>query len=881
MKSSNLLTTLALAMVVLFTGCKKDDFVEVAGVCPLVISTSPVNLATSVPLNQIITATFNEKMNPATIIPASFSLSSAKKSTEEVVGVLSYNQTNNTMSFVPNPQLTPNTTYTGTVKSTVMDLNGNALQANYVWTFSTGLIVNPTVISTDPINLASGVALNKTVTATFSEAMNSASFTAASFTLKDGVNPIAGAVSYAGTIATFNPTADLLPGKLYTATITTAAANLAGTPLTANYVWTFTTLGAAPTVILTDPLNLATGVVLNKTVTAGFSEAMNAATFTATSFMLKDGVNPVAGAVTYAGTTASFNPTADLLPGKLYTATITTAVTNPAGIPMAVNYVWTFTTLSAAPTVILTDPLNLATGVVLNKTVTAGFSEVMNAATFTVTSFMLKDGVNPVAGAVTYAGTTASFNPTVDLLPGKLYTATLTTGVQNVAGTAMAADYVWTFTTLSPAPTVTLTDPLNLASAVVLNKTVTANFSEAMSAATITATSFTLMDGANPVAGVVSYAGTTATFNPNSDLVAGTLYTATITTAAQSAGGTALASDYVWTFTTIAASVPTVTSTDPLDLATAVALNKVISANFSETMDNLTITDVTFTLMDGVTPVLGTVNYAGTTATFTPTALLVAGKTYTATITTGAQSSGGTALASDYVWEFSTIAALPLGPGIVNLGTAANFVILAKSGISTTGLTAITGDIGVSPIDQTALTGFSQIMDATNVFSTSIYVTGKLFASDYAVPTPTNLTTAISDMETALTTAMGMTTTVINELGAGDISGMTLAPGLYKWTTGLLITGAGVTLSGGPDDTWVFQIDQDMIVNSNVILSGGAQAKNIFWVTAAQALLNTGVDFSGNIIASTLIDLKTGAKVTGRLLSQTAVTLDAATVVKP
>ena len=162
-------------------------------------------------------------------------------------------------------------------------------------------------------------------------------------------------------------------------------------------------------------------------------------------------------------------------------------------------------------------------------------------------------------------------------------------------------------------------------------------------------------------------------------------------------------------------------------------------------------------------------------------------------------------------------------------------------------------------------------------------VSGKVYAADYAAPTPANISTAISDMETAFTTANGLTTTVITELGAGDITGMTLVPGLYKWSTGLLISASGVTLTGGANDTWVFQIGQGMTVANGAIihLAGGAQAKNIYWITASDAIIGSTVDFSGNILSQTLISLKTGSKVTGRLLGQTAVTLDAATVVFP
>ena len=223
------------------------------------------------------------------------------------------------------------------------------------------------------------------------------------------------------------------------------------------------------------------------------------------------------------------------------------------------------------------------------------------------------------------------------------------------------------------------------------------------------------------------------------------------------------------------------------------------------------------------------------------------------------------------------------GPGFVDLKTSGDFSILSKTGISTIGVTSITGNIGVSPASATAITGFSLIMDATNQFSTSLYVSGKVYASDYTLAPPSKMTTAISDMQTAFVTAMGMTTTVIVDKGAGDISGMTLVAGLYKWSSGLLITNAGVTLSGGPNDTWVFQIAQGLTVNNTAIihLTGGAQAKNIFWITASDAVIGSNVDFSGNILSQTLFSLNTGAKVTGRLLAQSAVTLNTSTVVLP
>jgi preprotein translocase subunit SecB len=223
------------------------------------------------------------------------------------------------------------------------------------------------------------------------------------------------------------------------------------------------------------------------------------------------------------------------------------------------------------------------------------------------------------------------------------------------------------------------------------------------------------------------------------------------------------------------------------------------------------------------------------------------------------------------------------GPAVVNLGTAGNFVILAKSAVSTTGTTAVVGDIGVSPVAATYITGFSLIADSTNAFSTSSLVTGKVYAADYSTPTPANMTTAISDMEIAFTDAAGRSNTDYTELYAGDISGQTLVPGLYQWGTGVLITSAGVTLQGGANDVWIFQIAQDLTVSNSamVTLSGGAQAKNIFWQVSGQATLGTAADFKGIILSQTLISLNTGARMLGRTLAQTAVTLNATAITEP
>ena len=219
----------------------------------------------------------------------------------------------------------------------------------------------------------------------------------------------------------------------------------------------------------------------------------------------------------------------------------------------------------------------------------------------------------------------------------------------------------------------------------------------------------------------------------------------------------------------------------------------------------------------------------------------------------------------------------------VNLGTAGDFVILAKTGITTTGVTGITGDIGISPAAATYMTGFGLIMDISNTFSTSSLITGSIYASDYTTPTPTKMTTAISDMETAYTDAAGRTLPDYAELYSGDLTGRTLTSGLYKWSTGVIVSAGGVTISGTANDFWIFQVAQNLELTSGAIvtLSGGARASHIFWQVAGQVILGTTVSMKGNLLCKTQIVMKTGATLNGRALAQTAVILDANAVTTP
>jgi hypothetical protein len=331
----------------------------------------------------------------------------------------------------------------------------------------------------------------------------------------------------------------------------------------------------------------------------------------------------------------------------------------------------------------------------------------------------------------------------------------------------------------------------------------------------------------------------------------------------------------------VTGGILTVTSKEPLNNVTGVPRNMQLEFTFSEGMDPLTIDASTFNLMQGGTTVPGAVTYSGTTATFTPSSPLAANTTYTATVTTGVKSLTGKSLAKNNVWTFTT-GGTTSGLAAVNLGTAGNFAMLAKTKISTTGTTHINGNIGISPAAATFITGFALILPAGGAFSTSSLVTGNIYAPTYASPTPANMTTAISNMETAYTDAAGRTLPDFTELYTGNIGGKTLVPGLYKWST-TVIAPSSLTISGTATDVWIFQISKDLTIGSavNVTLRGGALAKNIFWQVAGIATMGTTSHFEGNILCKTGITFKTGASMNGRALAQTAVVLDANAVTKP
>lgn len=221
-----------------------------------------------------------------------------------------------------------------------------------------------------------------------------------------------------------------------------------------------------------------------------------------------------------------------------------------------------------------------------------------------------------------------------------------------------------------------------------------------------------------------------------------------------------------------------------------------------------------------------------------------------------------------------------IGPAPVGLGSAGTFVILAKSAVTNVPTSIITGDVGLSPAAASGITGFTMTKVGTKW--TAPEVVGGIFAADNDAPTPANMTIAIDAMEAAYADAAGRVTPASVELGAGEIGGLTFAPGLYKWTSAVTVT-TDVSLSGAANDVWIFQIAGDLTVadTKRMIMIGKARPKNVFWQVAGAVTLGVSTHVEGIVLSKTAITVGTGASIAGRLLAQTAVTMGGTTVTAP
>ena len=422
----------------------------------------------------------------------------------------------------------------------------------------------------------------------------------------------------------------------------------------------------APAITDISPANGAAGVSVDTLITVTFSEAV--ANVTPDTFRLTAGATQVPATVAADnGASATFLLFAPLAAGTTYTVTVTTGVTDVAGNHLAADRTWTFTTGADTipPSVLVTYPANKATGVLTTAKIIATFSEpVTNVTSETFLLTTAHDGA-PVPGEVTLDGRTATFTLSEPLFYldyygplGMAYRAIVTTGVTDLSGNHLAADYSWIFTTdaylETTPPTVVSVSPANGSTGVSVGTYLTVTFSEAVTNAN--AATLLVSAGGSPVPGLVTVSGSKAFFTPSAPLAVATTVNASVTTGVRDLTGNPLETDYSWAFTTDRTPdtiPPAVTATTPGDRATGVGTGTTVTATFSEPVTN--VTDVTFLLTANGAPVPGTVTLDGPTATFAPSAPLANGPTYRATVTTGVKDLSGNALAADYSWSFTAM----------------------------------------------------------------------------------------------------------------------------------------------------------------------------------------------------------------------------------
>ncbi|MET3108624.1 hypothetical protein AAKU67_003659 [Oxalobacteraceae bacterium GrIS 2.11] len=597
----------------------------------------------------------------------------------------------------------------------------------------------------------------------------------------------------------------------------------------------------------------------------------------------------------------------------------------------------------AAPTVSAVAPANNSTGVPLNNVIiVASFSEpvapITGTASFTLTcsspcvspvGTVALDPTNSIASLTLATGTV--------LMPGTLYTATVT-GVKSLTtGLALTSPYSWCFTTglttSATRPSVIMTAPLTATPPATLaaNAAISASFSQDMAPASISGSSFTLSCTAPCVApsGNVSYitGSRTAVFSPSAALAVGTLYTATITTGATDLASNALggnqaalpaASNYVWKFTAGTATPVahvTVVSTNPGANANGVCTNAAINAQFGLPaglrMDPTKVNNATF-VITGPAPAFTHVAASsvvldastGTIATFTPVAL-VAGQTYTATIVGGANGVADLAAPADtmvanYKWNFT--AASCTVPPVINLGSASTFGEFGGgAGMTNRGIyTVINGNIGTTA-GSTLVTGFhdTQPNCSYDEKPLNIGAVNGLIFTKLSTP-PAGCAEANASTEQVAFAARADTLAAYNQLvampagpnpGAGNLANLTLAPGDYTAASGsFMIEGGNLTLDaqGNANAVWVFQMASTLIVGgpgaaapASIILANGAQAKNVFWQVGSAATINAGGGGTmvGTIISQSGVTISTAGNVALVTLNGRALSLGASVTV--
>jgi methionine-rich copper-binding protein CopC len=737
---------------------------------PAVTSKTPAPNATGVALLTTIVAGFDRA-----VVGGSTSFRLVDSGANVIAGTTNLDGEGAAATFTPSAALVPATTYTVTVSGTAS--SGGAIMAPVSWSFTTA--ARPTVTGRTPAAGATAVDVSTPVAATFSQPV-----TGQTIVVTDPSSAVVpGTSDYDPdtNTATFTPAAPFDAAVTYSVAVSGATNDAGATMLPVS--WSFAT-AIPPSVTTQTPAPGAAGVGLATTVSAGFDRAVTPGS---TNFDVVAGGAPVSGSVTLngAGTVATFTPDAALAPSTTYTVTVSGATSSGGGVMTPVA--WNFTT-GSAPVVTAQTPAPGATNVAVNTTVAVGFDQAVTGATIVVSD----PSAAPVAGSTAYNASTntATFTPSAPLSSATTYSV-VASGATSAAGAAMTPAS-WSFTTTG-TPSVTTQTPAAGATGVALDTTVAAGFDRAVVAGS---TTFQVVAGSTPVSGTVALnaAGTLATFTPSAALSPSTTYTVTVSGSASVGSGPM--APVSWTFTT--AARPTVTSRTPTPGATNVAVNTTVAVGFDQA-----VTGATIVVVNPVgTTVAGSTAYDASTntATFTPSAFLGNGSTYTVTAS-GATSAAGV-LMTPVTWSFTTIAPSPAvttltpasGATGVALGTTVSvgFDRAVDSGSTAfqvvAGSTPVAGSLALNAAGTVAtFTPTSPLTPSTTYTAT---VSGSTSAgSGPMAPVSWTFATAAAPTVTSQSPAPGATSIALNT---------TVAVGFNQAVTGatIVVTGPGGAVVG-------------------------------------------------------------------------------------
>lgn len=649
---------------------------------PAVLSTVPADMAMSVALDTALSARFSEAIEASTLTGNTFFL---REGANMIAATPMLDAAGTTATLTPGAPLLEGRTYTVTLTTEVKDRFMNPLAAAKTWSFTT-LATVPAITSILPANNMTGVSGNAPVRVTFSEAMDPATLTAASFQV------MAGAVAVPGTrvwdapsrTVTFQPTGAFPGGATITVRLTTAVKDPSGIGIASDYVSSFT-VSNAPSVSMSSPAPNDTGVPLGAAVTLTFSTAMDVASLTNANVWVENAMGAkLAAAYTPGATSLTMQPMAMFIESRVYTVVVSTAVRSATNVPFAAEYRYAFTTSGIPPQISAVTPANDAADVSVSSAVTVLFDEDMDTATFTAMGFQLSDGANDVPGAITAMGNrTLVFTPAAKLREQHRFTVRVTSAVTDAAGNALAAPAVSHFTT-EALPRLVSVSPVNGATGVALDAKIVLKLSEDIASmirvtgvgATMTeAVTITNAAGAR-VDGAVTYSSAThtAVIRPQSagadiSWQANARYTLQLDGSKfLDANNNAVEGSWVLSFVTGSATdstPPALVTSDPTNGATGISRSATIWAQLSEQISPASVSASTVRVLDGAAQLPGSVAYDPATrrVSFTPAGLMPASRALSFEIGAVADLSGNAKAATNTI-GFTT--ADNLAPGIAS-----------------------------------------------------------------------------------------------------------------------------------------------------------------------------------------------------------------------